>query len=189
MANNFNISDQPGAGVSAFLGLSDTPGSYAAAASDFVRVNAGMTALEFLAGGGAGVFSRANTLLTSGDVSVTALVFTDIPGAITPSFTPFAGEIVLVYCFLACSAPAGGDTMSIDLQSDNSGAFVSLPIGATNGIIHIERDEQSCCFAAASAALLAVPTLLKLRAKVLGGTGIIRADITTSPFVLGVLRV
>lgn len=35
-------------GASTFLSLSDTPGSYAGAALDFVRVNAGETALEFV---------------------------------------------------------------------------------------------------------------------------------------------
>ena len=43
-----------GAGITSFLGLTDTPGSYAGAALQSVRVNAGETALEFspAAGGG-----------------------------------------------------------------------------------------------------------------------------------------
>jgi hypothetical protein len=41
-------------GVTAFLGLSDTPGTYAGAAGDVATVNAGMTALEFTTPGGGG---------------------------------------------------------------------------------------------------------------------------------------
>jgi hypothetical protein len=37
----------PASGVTTFTGLSDTPGSFAGAGLDFVRVNAGATALEF----------------------------------------------------------------------------------------------------------------------------------------------
>lgn len=46
----FAMEAVPG-GVSSFLGLSDTPASYAGAALQVVRVNAGATALEFAAGG------------------------------------------------------------------------------------------------------------------------------------------
>jgi hypothetical protein len=39
----------PGGGTATFLGLTDTPGVYTGAASQFVKVNAGETALEFVA--------------------------------------------------------------------------------------------------------------------------------------------
>ena len=52
MADVLNILDIPSGGVSDFLGLTDTPGSYAGSALLGVRVNAGATALEFAAAGG-----------------------------------------------------------------------------------------------------------------------------------------
>lgn len=48
-----------GAGASAFLALTDTPGSYVGAAGQAVVVNGGATALEFAPGGGASVFATA----------------------------------------------------------------------------------------------------------------------------------
>ena len=49
-----NLGDRTAVGVSTFLGLSDTPASFSGEATKFARVNAGETALEFiaLAGGG-----------------------------------------------------------------------------------------------------------------------------------------
>jgi hypothetical protein len=40
----------PGTGVTDFVALNDTPGSYSAAGGFFVKVNAGATALEFVSG-------------------------------------------------------------------------------------------------------------------------------------------
>jgi hypothetical protein len=53
--------DFGGGGVTDFLGLSDTPGSYAGAGSRHVRVNAGATALEFLAASAAYTVTNVTT--------------------------------------------------------------------------------------------------------------------------------
>jgi hypothetical protein len=54
----------PPGGVSTFLELTDTPASYAGSGGDFVAVNAGATALEFVAapsGGGGGLHKSFST--------------------------------------------------------------------------------------------------------------------------------
>ncbi len=189
MADNFNISDVPsGGGASDFLALTDTPGRYAGAGSEFVKVNPGATALEFLAGAAGGLgFSLTETVLTSGDVSITAVAFTDVVGAVTPSFTPGAGEVVVVYAVMGVNAPGGADKLRFDILHDNSGAFVSV-FGTTLGFIEVERDDHSTCFAFPINMPAAVLTSFKLQAEVDAGTGVLKADAAGLPFVFGVLR-
>lgn len=61
-----------------FLQLSDSPASYAGAGGDFVKVNAGATALEFGAGGGGG-FTEAVSAFDSGDTAVPNTTNTVLP--------------------------------------------------------------------------------------------------------------
>ena len=138
--------------------------------------------------GGGGAFSKTETILTSGDVTVTALAFTDVAGAVTPSVTPSAGEVVNVYSVMSVDGPAGADKLRFDILHDNSGGFVSI-FGTTQGFIQIERDDHSTSFCFPVTLPNAVATVFKLQAEVDAGTGTLHADTTTNPFVFGVERV
>lgn len=93
-----------GSGSSTFLGLTDTPSSYASQALKIVRVNAGETALEFatLTGGGDALTSNplsqfaATTSLQlkgvmSDETGSGALVFADTPTLVTPDIGEATG--------------------------------------------------------------------------------------------------
>jgi len=62
-----------------FLQLSDTPASYAGAGGQFVKVNAGATALEFVAGGGGGGFTEAASANNTGDTLISNSTNTVMP--------------------------------------------------------------------------------------------------------------
>ena len=62
MADNFNISDVGGGGgVTTYLGLTDTPGSYAGAAGLVASVNGAETAMEFTAKGASSFLGLSDT--------------------------------------------------------------------------------------------------------------------------------
>ena len=95
------------AGVSTFLGLTDTPSSFAGQALKVLQVNAGETALDFvtLSGGGDALtsnplsqFAATTSLQLKGVISDEtgsgALVFATSPTLVTPNLgTPSAGDL------------------------------------------------------------------------------------------------
>ena len=83
--NRTNVQIDAAAGVTTFLGLTDTPGSYAGAGLKDVRVNAGATGLEFydpsyVTVADAGVTRPQQPVLNFVDGTNTTAIVTDDPG-------------------------------------------------------------------------------------------------------------
>lgn len=120
-----------GGGASTFLALTDTPNAYTGEALKVVRVNAGETALEFvaLAGGGDALttdplsqFAATTSLQLKGVISDEtgsgALVFADTPTLVTPVLGAATGT----------SLQLSGLTASEILATDGSKNLVSLAV-------------------------------------------------------------
>lgn len=73
--NAFRPGAAPGGGATTFLGLTDTPVSYAGQGSNFVKVNAGATALEFVA---SSVSAHAILSASHSDAATSTVVRGDI---------------------------------------------------------------------------------------------------------------
>ena len=142
--------------------------------------------LIFASGTGGGTLSVVSTVIGSGDISITALAFTDVAGAISPSFTPFAGEVVWLVGIISLNSPAGGDKIRLRVQHDNSGGFVTLG-GAF--YTETERDDHSANFSVPVLMPANVATQWKLQAEVDAGTGIVKADSAGIELVIGVARI
>ena len=170
---------------------SDTGGVINAAANRTLMGAIRLTGQKGPAGAdGAGAnasFLKTETVLTSGNINVTATAFTDVAGAISPAITPAAGEVVMLYTLVNMDAPAGGDKMHYDILHDNSGSFVSI-FATTLGVVTIERDDHSNTICLAVTLPNAVATQFKIQAKVTSGTGIIMADTASNPLVIGVMQ-
>jgi hypothetical protein len=130
-------------GATSFLGLSDTPASYAGAAGQVVQVNAGETGLEFAAAGGGEVWkiserrAEATTAIKAGspaaNINFEVAGINDAGGDLTWDAVNFAWEntsgatlYVNVLVTIACQAGAGPGRPAFVLRLDTGGGFADI---------------------------------------------------------------
>jgi len=125
-ARRFLTENGGGGGATTFLGLTDTPASYAGQGGNVVAVNVGETALEFIAPGGTGTFTDA--------IDVT------VSDAVTNVLTSTAA-----FRHRTSGTPAAGFGASLDFYLDDNGAedqFAGLIGFSWNYAVHGSRLSQ-----------------------------------------------
>lgn len=130
-------------GATSFLGLSDTPASYAGAAGQVVQVNAGATGLEFAAASAGEVWkvserrAVATTAMKAGspaaNINFEVAGINDAGGDLTWDAVNFAWEntsgvtlYVDVLVSIACQAGAGPGRPAFVLRLDTGSGFANI---------------------------------------------------------------